>query len=42
MNLFNRETSQIAQSLIISVEMVFASIAQAFAFNYKSFVDHGK
>jgi len=28
--------------LIISVEMVFASIAQAFAFNYKAFVDHGK
>ena len=27
MHLFDRETSQIAQSLIISVEMVFASIA---------------
>ncbi|CDW91233.1 UNKNOWN [Stylonychia lemnae] len=42
MNLFDRDFSQLAQSLIISVEMVFASIAQAFAFNYKSFVDHGK
>lgn len=27
MNLFDRDTSQLAQSLIISVEMVFASIA---------------
>lgn len=35
----DRETANLAQSLIISVEMVFAAVAQAFAFNYRPFAD---
>ena len=35
----NRETANLAQSLIISLEMVFAAIAQAFAFNYRPFME---
>lgn len=34
-----REAANLAQSLIICVEMVFAAIAQAFAFNYKPFME---
>lgn len=41
MNLFDRDTANVAQSLIISVEMVFAAVAQSFAFNYKPFLDGG-
>lgn len=37
----SRETSNLAQSLIISIEMVFAAVAQAFAFNYRPFVEDG-
>lgn len=35
----SRDTANLAQSLIISVEMVFAAVAQAFAFNYKPFTE---
>jgi len=42
LNLFNRNTSNVAQSLIISIEMVFAAIAQAIAFDYKPYVDTGR
>lgn len=39
---FDRNTANIAQNMIICVEMVFAAIAQSFAFSYKSFLDNKK
>lgn len=39
MNLFDRESANVAQNLIISVEMVFAAIAQSLAFNYRPHMD---
>jgi len=42
LNLFDDKVANLAQSLIISVEMVFAAIAQSFAFSYNSFLDNQK
>ena len=39
MNLFDRESANLAQNLIISVEMVFAAIAQSLAFNYRPYME---
>jgi hypothetical protein len=39
MNIFNRDTANQISSLIISIEMVFAAIAQAVAFNCTPFLD---
>lgn len=36
---YGRSASNTVQSLLICVEMVFAAIAQAFAFNYKPFAE---
>lgn len=38
-NIFDKETSNQIQSLIISIEMVFAAIAQSIAFDSSPFVD---
>jgi hypothetical protein len=35
----SRDSANTAQSVIISVEMVFAAVAQAFAFNYRPFTE---
>lgn len=39
MDLFSRDTGNIVLNLIITVEMVFAAIAQSYAFTYKDFAD---
>jgi len=42
MNFFDRQASNFAQNMIICVEMVFAAVAQSFAFSYVSFIDGHK
>jgi len=39
LQLFSRDTGNIILNLIISVEMVFAAVAQAMAFSYHDFAD---
>lgn len=39
MDLFSRDTGNVVLNLIITVEMVFAAIAQSYAFTYKDFAD---
>ena len=39
LDLFSRDTGNIVLNLIITVEMVFAAIAQSYAFTYKDFAD---
>jgi hypothetical protein len=42
MNFFDRDAANFAQNLIICGEMVFAAIAQSFAFSYVTFIDSSK
>ena len=39
MDLFSRDTGNVVLNLIITVEMVFAAIAQSYAFTYKDFAE---
>lgn len=39
LELFSRDTGNIVLNLIITVEMVFAAIAQSYAFTYKDFAE---
>ena len=39
LDLFSRDTGNVVLNLIITVEMVFAAIAQSYAFTYKDFAD---
>ena len=39
LDLFSRDTGNIVLNLIITVEMVFAAIAQSYAFTYKDFAE---
>ena len=42
LQLISKDTANISSQLIISVEMVFCSIAQAIAFDYKPFIESNK
>lgn len=39
MDLISRDTGNVVLNLIISLEMVFAAIAQSMAFSYRDFAD---
>jgi hypothetical protein len=40
MNLLSRDTGNVALNMVISLEMVFAAVAQSIAFSYHDFVDY--